>query len=765
MTAIPPEVNLASTKPAATPAYVRRFSNISSNGQTFSDGSNIRINIDTSTPGAWIDHLSAYLEFDFTVTPNTTYYYSYHANRYVAFNGGIPCQNNSASATVTGTALDYNYPNSMSDYDLMSENASYFRLGRAGAHHFIDEFRIYVQGVPIEEILQYHALAQLMHDIHGVRSMIDQTCQSRYLANGFPRQNTPVREGLKVLKQLQLYDNYTGFPGTRYSYYNIRQAATTQANTGFGNLTVTGSLIPVEASGYSSYTITTTGTNSAPVYAAESADADLPNGGNTTANSQAGDTLLDSQFGVPNSYLECSKVQELRVGKSYRVQLPLMSGVLGTIAEKMFPSLLVASGTMYLDMKMASGTNAIMAAYTTAMGSSVDDTVNFPSATYQFPTNIIGTTTGSGLHNPTTFAVPNSTTITKVDNNTGVTTNTNAGWFDNPMSITYKNVSFVAKQVILQDAVTSAIVQRASQGDISIHTTSYRSYSTDVPSATTLYTPSSTTQSTYTSSLLVPAKIASANALYVIFRDSAVFNKQRYDSQGRSAIGIQPLADGASVQLRIGNELIPQTPIVSSSEALIELLKASHMYPDARSTCELGTLRKTYVTNWGLSNSGSTFVRNYDTNYKNNYNYWNDFNWNCLQYPVVGSIASQYGGSPCVSTYCQQPATLTTAGDISTATGTYVQTRAHTYMGGNLYEPAWYSTFALGFDLDTFAYDSGQIRSGRYLGNNTVTLQLTNCKFYNVDYSITSRNFRVDYYIMHDLRLSFQAGGVVQAFY
>ena len=78
-----------------------------------------------------------------------------------------------------------------------------------------------------------------------------------------------------------------------------------------------------------------------------------------------------------------------------------------------------------------------------------------------------------------------------------------------------------------------------------------------------------------------------------------------------------------------------------------------------------------------------------------------------------------------------------------------------------------YSTFMMGFDLDTFSHNSETIRSGHYLGNNTVSLNLSNCEF--VDNSPLNQalctNVRMDTYVLHDLRLSFQAGGIVQAFY
>lgn len=78
-----------------------------------------------------------------------------------------------------------------------------------------------------------------------------------------------------------------------------------------------------------------------------------------------------------------------------------------------------------------------------------------------------------------------------------------------------------------------------------------------------------------------------------------------------------------------------------------------------------------------------------------------------------------------------------------------------------------YSTFMLGFDLDAFSHNSDTIRSGQYLGNNTVSLNLTNTQF--IDNSPLNMplmsSVRMDTYVLHDVRLSFQAGGIVQAFY
>jgi hypothetical protein len=78
-----------------------------------------------------------------------------------------------------------------------------------------------------------------------------------------------------------------------------------------------------------------------------------------------------------------------------------------------------------------------------------------------------------------------------------------------------------------------------------------------------------------------------------------------------------------------------------------------------------------------------------------------------------------------------------------------------------------YSTFMLGFDLDTFSHNSETVRSGHYLGNNTVSLNLSAMEI--IDNSPLNmplcNSLRMDTFVLHDLRLSFQAGGIVQAFY
>lgn len=601
--AIPREVNLSSNKPPATPAYTRRFSSLPTNGSTFRAGQNIRITLDTSTPGSFFDPMSSYLQFDFRVGVSN-------------FNSdsGI------TSLTTNQKITDLGTPEK-------TQAGEYCRLPRCGAQAFIEEFRIYVQGVPIEEIVSYNVLSELLHDIHGTPTTCDFSATERYLANGTDATT------YKLGKIVDMGDG--------------KQDGKTESNQ-------------------------------------------LPRIG----------------------WQDIVDVQELHMGvnRYYRVQVPLLSGILGSMAEKMFPAMLVAPGSMYIDIKLAAASTVFVSAHSSEQGANYYPAMTSVrpawSANHYIPADTSATPPVPAYYN--TKAI--GTTYTGTDD------------------ILYEvvNVQYVCKQVVLMDTVTSAIVSKAAAGDISIHTNSFRSYSTDMGSV------GGTANTSVT--LLVPAKVASANALYVTFRDSLQLQNAKYESLKRQSIGLSQTGDRASVQLRIGNELIPQSPIVSSSEALIELLKAHHDYPNTLNFTKLGENVRVMETEPYKFGAGANDETKAGDVIRTPISF-DDFNCNSIQFPLTGTVTEYHRKG------------------ISIDWPNY------------MYEPAWYSSFALGFDLDTFSYDSNVMRSGRYLGNNTMQLMITNGMFPNVDLSNTSRNWRVDYFVMHDVRVSFQAGGIVQSFY
>jgi len=116
--AIPKMLNLSSRKPTTVEAYSRQVASIATNAQSFGPNTYANIVIDTSTPGAFYDPAQTFLEFD------------------------IEFQN-------TNPYIDF------------------MNLGAAGMASFIEEFRIYNQGTPVEEILQYNVVFEHFMKIGG----------------------------------------------------------------------------------------------------------------------------------------------------------------------------------------------------------------------------------------------------------------------------------------------------------------------------------------------------------------------------------------------------------------------------------------------------------------------------------------------------------------------------------------------------------------------------------------------------------------------
>jgi|GEM_PF-5807941 len=116
--AIPKSLNLSSRKPTTVEAYSRAVQSIATNAQSFGPNTYANIVIDTSTPGAFLDPAQTFIEFDFEMIND---------NPYVDF----------------------------------------MNLGAAGMASFIEEFRIYNQGTPVEEILQYNVVFEHFMKIGG----------------------------------------------------------------------------------------------------------------------------------------------------------------------------------------------------------------------------------------------------------------------------------------------------------------------------------------------------------------------------------------------------------------------------------------------------------------------------------------------------------------------------------------------------------------------------------------------------------------------
>jgi hypothetical protein len=68
-------------------------------------------------------------------------------------------------------------------------------------------------------------------------------------------------------------------------------------------------------------------------------------------------------------------------------------------------------------------------------------------------------------------------------------------------------------------------------------------------------------------------------------------------------------------------------------------------------------------------------------------------------------------------------------------------------------EPYFYSTCLIGFELDAFEGVRRKIRSGRYLGNNSIFLQINNSQFNTIDMVNVQRSVNVTIGCLHDARV------------
>ncbi len=824
-TAIPREINLGLQKPVATPAYTRRFKSQAQNPEAAA-GTQATITLDTAQPGSFIDTLDSYLSFTLRLTNPST---------------------------------DRGYNVSFSS---------------CGAHGLIRAMRIYVQGVPIEEITEYNALAEWLHDLSGIPDYCDRSAKSRYLANTLNDDYfvyLPAGQTREIAIQLPLISGVLGTmadkmfpsmlvaPGNCYIQLDLASAQ---------------NALRIQEINVSSLSVGTGGIVGPGVGALAEPFPDVSPVAPPATIDFFTESLDTSTTTAPINWVSAKQVLE-----DQPYDCPFVKGASYATAGQI--------GVLTTEERIGGGV--------------FGPTSLQPSATsimYAGNLKTVGIAAAAG--NATAVAAPNTTassTTSSVFLGAGVSSGGVMASGDKKMNTSAINVSYsivgleyIGKQVVVGDDVARAIIERAAAGDISIHTQSYRQYPYTItltngwlyrlnPMMVTAGNPAlqpvagnplvnmyERYNSPGAQSIIIPAKISSANAIYHIFRNGNGIDGTdalQFDSLRRMTIGFRDgiAGGGTSVnaQLRIGNELIPQSPIQTASEALEELLKAHHM-DGFYGTCEKmgsivaastqqewqkpGSLLLTRGAGSSTVNTSVSLISRETTRAVDDalatqvggIQYLrNDFNSQILCpnpdattfiFPPFGAYNTVNGAGdgftflnplglavgPAITdgafhfyrntssstvgnpNHFYQQVTVTAAGTYPESPLEYADRQARwkqavrraffgyadersnhqlvrpdkpNFMNPYKQHTGRYSTFMMGFDLDTFSHNSETIRSGHYLGNNTVSLNLSNCEF--VDNSPLNQalctNVRMDTYVLHDLRLSFQAGGIVQAFY
>lgn len=350
-----------------------------------------------------------------------------------------------------------------------------------------------------------------------------------------------------------------------------------------------------------------------------------------------------------------------------------------------------------------------------------------------------------GTHLPASTAQVRRTQTTT---NTAITDAVNANTVP---TYVISNLKYVGQQVILPDEVTASIVRSAAHSDISLLAQSVRTYKSQMATSGN-------------QNLILPIKVASANSLWLVFQNSTMIENSYYLGCTRTCpltsythnidVGHFVGSDTApliqtvntitpfNIQLRIGNELFPQQPITNVSMLLTELQRSVHSLADMDLILpfysSMRTLRTTDNINPKLI-SGTEY-----TSLKSG-----DF---LVPFIPVEALDDQ--------TITNNQAFM----DYTNMDWTAFNDRGKYVM--NEYLPP-VSKFLLGFDLDTFPNATETARSGRYLGNAPLTLQMTNTAgAQNPALSTKAAStVNVTAMVLHDIRFSIMAGGQVLAYY
>jgi hypothetical protein len=339
------------------------------------------------------------------------------------------------------------------------------------------------------------------------------------------------------------------------------------------------------------------------------------------------------------------------------------------------------------------------------------------------------------------------------------------------------NIEFVSQQIILPDTVSASILEEAASGDISISSNSVHNYSTPVAQSNS-------------QNLIIPAKIASANTMYCLFVPQAflsgneafcynslrgicpfgalevtsgivpngltgAYNKALSLGYDAGQVRVQNIGCGSGqfqIQLKVGNELIPQQPLTTVSEIVTENVKAQHKLFDT-----LSNVNQTY----GLSTSVLNILGDSTASLTG------------LAYDVIkpeSFVTTFVSAELCddqTAINSSSMAWVYAAENNFTATNKklsdYVIGRKP--YGLELFQPPP-STFCLAFDLDTWSRYSDVTRSGKFLGNNVITLTLDRALALGVsNQNSLAQGYVLQTFVVHDIRFSFQAGGSVVSYY
>lgn len=326
------------------------------------------------------------------------------------------------------------------------------------------------------------------------------------------------------------------------------------------------------------------------------------------------------------------------------------------------------------------------------------------------------------------------------------------------------NLKYVGIQTILPDEVTASIVRQAASSDISLHAQSCRTYKSLLSQSTS-------------QNLILPVKVASANSMWVIFQNTKMQDDTHYCSLTRncplSLFQWTPTATNTivgsntvpmvksvqsqnafQIQLRIGNELLPIQPMTCVSHIVTELMRSVHGLGDMNTELPLTA----YVRNKKFTDIKGEKPED------NIYNTLKSGDFLVPYVPIEALDDQTITNNPIFMDYHNAQNTGYQNFLGNTSDSTHFNDRER-YVLPEFLPPI--SKFLLGFDLDTFPGTNNVARSGRYLGNAPLTLQMTNvhAAAYSSIANTTQDSYSATAVVLHDIRFSIMAGGQILAYY
>ena len=352
-------------------------------------------------------------------------------------------------------------------------------LERVGAHAFFESVELWLNGQPLEQLQQYNCLMQLIRD--------------QYYGLGRADVCADV-EGCASENQMCV------------SFATSANATAALQNSAF-----------VKASASASFGATVD-------FAASIGGMSTFNvlGANTAGSVTATTTTISEPSPIeasPNAVIWNDP------GVNYRwFAVPILSGLLGTLASKAFPALVFAPGSLFWQIKLAQPA---------AVGTRVT-----PATT-------------ANRRNGFAWKVYNTTVNWSID-----------------------NFNFVSGAVTLQSGVAATILSAAASGQLDLNTKSFTNVSASLAASSSA------------ANIIVPLRKLSLNSIFVTFRDPARENAST--ATAASGFGgflsrIAPtgcLAETFTAQWRFGNELIREYAYQQSVEFYVEVLRNLHEWMD-----------------------------------------------------------------------------------------------------------------------------------------------------------------------------------------